>query len=84
MTTASGGEDGYHVGGQEAPSEVILTAVAEETGNSVLELPPLQDAIDVEALDRLLASDRCERVAFEYQGFTVKASPSTVSLSGSE
>jgi hypothetical protein len=84
MTTASGGEGGHHVGDQEAPSEVVLRAVAEETGRSVLDLPPLQDAVDVDALDRLLASDRCERVSFEYQEFTVTATPSNVTLSGLE
>lgn len=84
MTTASDGEDGHHVGDQETPSEVVLRAVAEETGSSVLELPPLQNAVDVEALDRLLASDRCERVSFEYQEFNVTATPSRIILSGRE
>lgn len=81
MTTASGGGDGHHVGGQDTPSEVVLTAVAEETGRDELELPPLHGAIDVEALNRLLASDRCQRVTFEYHGFTVTATPGRITLS---
>lgn len=84
MTTANGGEGGHHIDRQEDPSEAVLKAVADETGETVLDLPPLQDAVDVEAMDRLLRSDKVELLKFEYREFIVTVEPTRVILSALE
>lgn len=38
------------------PSEAIIETIAEETASDPLELPPLYNAIDPEALDRLFVN----------------------------
>lgn len=55
------------------PSTAVIEAVAAANGRDPLKMPPLYDALDVEALDALLTSDRPETpgsvgVSFTYDG----------------
>ena len=65
-------------GGDQQVSTAIVTAVAEAEGLAPTDLtPPLHDAVDPEALDRLFGSDgpRSEsgtRVSFTYNGYDVR------------
>lgn len=40
----------------DGPSAAVVEAVASVTGRDELDLPPLQDAVDVDALDTVVAS----------------------------
>lgn len=51
----------------------IVEAIAATTGTDIFDLnPPLYDAINPEALDRLMRPDADCRVTFEYDGHTVE------------
>ena len=54
-------------------AEAIISLVAETDGRDPLELPPLYEAVDPEALNQLCmsSSDSDLRVSFTYAGFTV-------------
>ncbi|QCS43637.1 HalOD1 output domain-containing protein [Natrinema versiforme] len=47
----------------------ILDSVTDTTCRDADELPPLHDAVDVEALDKLV--NDVEKIEFEYAGHTV-------------
>ncbi|GGN95927.1 MULTISPECIES: HalOD1 output domain-containing protein [Haloarcula] len=51
----------------------LLTAVADETGTRVSDLPPLNDFVDPDAMESLLTSDRSETIqlSFNYTGVRV-------------
>jgi hypothetical protein len=51
-------------------SQEIIELVAESENTDPLELPPLSEAIDPDALDRLFRNTS-GHLAFEYQGHTV-------------
>ncbi|WP_290813768.1 HalOD1 output domain-containing protein [Halovivax sp.] len=55
------------------PSSRLVLTVADRTGASFEELPPLYEAIDPEALDRLVTAGRTPslEVHFAYAGFRV-------------
>ncbi|WP_225336030.1 HalOD1 output domain-containing protein [Halomicrobium urmianum] len=54
------------------PSVRVVQAVAESTGISPNELPPLYENIDPETLDTLLMrSSNLERIKFDYQGYSI-------------
>lgn len=63
--------DGIHV--------TIVAALAEVTGQPETDLPPLYDAVDVEAMDELLRRNRREidrepiTVSFTYLGYRITA-----------
>jgi len=58
--------------GAEQPSMAIVRAVAEAADRAETELPPLQQIIDAEALDRLLTGDQSSlTVSFQYAGYAV-------------
>ena len=57
-----GGDQGWN--DDPAPSEAIIEAIAEETDSDPLELPPLYNAIDPDALDRLFANREGGTVTF--------------------
>lgn len=48
------------------PSEAVVLATAEQTGRSPLELPPLYETIDPDALDAAVQRSESCRVTFEY------------------
>ena len=54
-------------------TEMILSAVAAQRGCDVLDLPPLFEAIDPEAVERLVACDATNEVTFRYLGYEVTA-----------
>lgn len=47
----------YDISANEAPSEAVVKAVASLTNMSVLELDPLYDVIDPDALDELFGNE---------------------------
>lgn len=66
--------DGGDNGANESPSslsEEILDTLAEETDTGHRELPPLYDAVDPEALDRLFANRENGTVTFSFCGYEV-------------
>ncbi len=63
----------YALDADERPSRGVYTAVADARGCSALDLQPLADAIDPDAIDRLLAGDGGPNViTFEYCGYEVE------------
>lgn len=46
------------------PSEAVIESIAEETASDPLELPPLNNAINLEALDRLFVNRQGGTVTF--------------------
>lgn len=54
-----------------APSEAIVTAVAEREDVAVTEVPPLYHTIEPDALDQLFDRRRPGEVTFEYAGYEV-------------
>ncbi|QCW02055.1 HalOD1 output domain-containing protein [Natrinema pallidum] len=66
--------------GSDSPSQTVLRAVATETNTPVLELEPLYDTIDPEALNTLVTGNGTVRVAFDYQDFTVTVDAERVVL----
>lgn len=62
-------------------SEQIIQTVATTTNSDALELPPLYDAIDPDALDALVAQMSDGTVSFTYAGYNiVVGSDESVSL----
>jgi hypothetical protein len=55
------------------PVVAVVTAVAEVAGKDPLELPPLRNAIDPDALNGLVGAkdDRLTSVSFEYAGYDI-------------
>lgn len=57
------------------PSEAVVTRIANSEGIDPLELPPLYEAIDADALDALVGtgkrSDADPEVEFTYSGYEV-------------
>lgn len=60
-------------------SETVVRAVAAVSGRSPLDLPPLQEFVDVDALDRLFASSSdLESLRFTYAGYEMLVDPARV------
>lgn len=57
-----GGNQGWS--DDSTPSEAVIETIAEETASDPLELPPLNNAIDPEALDRLFDNRQGGTVTF--------------------
>lgn len=55
-----------------SPSEAVFTEVAQFEGADPLELDPLAETIDPDALDRLLDRDDDVEIAFSYHGYDVR------------
>jgi len=63
----------------EHVSEAVIRAVAAVSGRSPLALSPLQDFVDVDALDLLFASSTVvEELRFTYAGYNVLVEPARV------
>lgn len=57
------------LGDDESVSTAVVRAVSEASGTAPTELPPLWEAIDADALDKLFPTARTDRVlCFEYAG----------------
>ena len=52
-------------------SERVLAKVADSTGRDVLDLPPLYDYVDPDALDAVVATATNGTVRFAYEGHEV-------------
>jgi len=75
MNTKESGPD------QQLPSERVISSVAEHNGTDPLELPPLYDSIDPDALDASIDALENGRIQFRYAGqFVTVESDMTVSL----
>lgn len=49
----------------------VLTAVAERDRSDPLDLPPLFEAVDPDALERITRNDGVREIAFTYHGYQV-------------
>lgn len=58
----------------ERVTEAVVSAVAEEANVSPLELEPLADAVDPDALNALFDGGTAVAVEFTYHGFAVSVS----------
>lgn len=66
-----------------SPSMHILDEMAAHTGSDPLELPPLYEVIDPDALDVLVSSTARGEVSFTYEGYQVTVNCSgTVGVTG--
>lgn len=52
-------------------SEAVVATVANRDGSDPVDLPPLYDAVDPDALDAIFRDGRPGRVTFEYAGYEV-------------
>lgn len=71
------------IGRNEQPSDVVVMAVAAETGRDPLELPPLSDTVDPAGLNSLFDSAGVPDsvlVSMTYAGYDVRISRRTVHL----
>lgn len=77
---ADGSTDRYQWDGETAPSVAIVEAVAETTGREPAVMPPLQQTIDMDALESLVAGHgkSSVRLSFEYVGVDVTLEPNGV------
>lgn len=56
------------------PSETIVLEVAKRIDMNPVDLPPLYDSVDPEALDRLIQGQGSIHLTFEYAGYEVTVS----------
>ncbi|MDS0475457.1 HalOD1 output domain-containing protein [Natrinema sp. 1APR25-10V2] len=59
------------IDGPSSPSQAIVMGLAERNDVSPLEMQPLYEAVNPEALDTLFQNGRSGRVTFEYAGYEV-------------
>jgi hypothetical protein len=72
-------DHGRSIDDDERVSEAVLRAVAAVSGRPPLDLPPLQGAIDVDALDLLFASSPgVEALQFTYADHDLLVEPTRV------
>lgn len=58
----------------------ILTEVSEARGVELLDLPPVGETIDADALQNLLESSGDVQIAFEYAGYEIAVSNENISV----
>lgn len=56
---------------ESSPSQTVVQAVADVAGEDLVELPPLYDTIDPEAMDAFLRGPDSGTLKFKYNGYTV-------------
>lgn len=64
-------DDRTHIESDATASEAVVATVADRAGADPIDLPPLYDAIDPDALDAIFRDGRPGRVSFEYVGYEV-------------
>lgn len=77
-------EEGHvtEFGGEEQASEAVLRAIAVVSNRPLLELPPLQESIDVDSLNQLFdAPATSVSLQFEYDEYEVRIEPGRVRVS---
>jgi len=66
------------------PSEAVVSTVAGATAQSPLEMQPLFEVIDPDALDRLLGEggepNSSMRITFRYCGYRITVTPNRIQL----
>lgn len=81
MTEGSSADHVRRVDADERSSEAVLRAISAATDRPMRELPPLQETLDMDALDQLFdSSATVELLRFEYAGFEVTVEPDRVSV----
>lgn len=69
----------YMLDEDETPSAAVISAAAAVEGRSPLDLTPLAEVVDPDALDTLLTTDAgTGQYSFEYCGYEVMATPDEV------
>lgn len=69
-------ESDHEWGETDVPSAVVVRTVAALSGENPLDMPPLHDVVDPDALDEVLASGRADEersihVSFQYFGYSI-------------
>lgn len=62
---------------EHLPSEVVIHTVADARDTDPLDLPPLYNAIDPEALDTAVDTTTTGEITFDYAGFTITVTDTT-------
>lgn len=71
----------YPISPDEQPSTAVVFAVADALGRDELDLPPLGDAVDPDALNALLPTASSDvTVTFRYAGFEIDVGTGAVEL----
>jgi hypothetical protein len=82
MTDLNQEEYVVQIGEREHVSEAVLRAVGAVSDQPLLELPPLQESVDVDSLDRLFeTSQSIDQLRFEYSEYEVAIEPASVRVS---
>lgn len=74
----------YSLDADERPSDGVVFAMAELTDRPAIDLEPLAEAVDPEALDRLFAADQRREVTFSYLGRPVTVTDGEVEVAEPE
>lgn len=80
MTNRRTGERDFQIQRGETASEAVLRAVQTVSEEQIIELPPLQDSVDVEALDQLIDSSNVLSIEFGYHGLNVTVEQDRIAL----
>ncbi|WP_436932475.1 HalOD1 output domain-containing protein [Halosimplex halobium] len=71
----------WEVGRNECASDAVFRALADVSDRPLTELPPLQESIDVDSLDHVLAvSSEIQSLTFEYAGYEIVVEPARIRL----
>lgn len=82
MTDPNQGECKVQIGEREHVSEAVLRAVEAVSDRPLTEVPPLQESVDVDSLNRLFESSQSiDRLRFEYSGYDVVIGSGSVRVS---
>jgi len=74
----------YSLDDDEQPSSGVVFAMAERTGQRAVDLDPLAESVDPDALDRLFATDPQREVTFSYLGRPVTVTNEAVEVGESD
>ena len=72
-------ESSWSTGEPTSLAVEIVEKVAQLEGEDVTDLPPLSQAVDIEAVERLAQSESA-RIAFRYVGYEVEVADGTVTI----
>lgn len=78
----------YELNADESPSMAVVAAVAELTNQSAVEMEPLTETIDADALDKILESNAGNgssvTVTFNYYGYQITITSHKILIARSE
>lgn len=76
------GDHTSRIGDEEHASEAVLRTVAAVSDRPLLDLPPLQEVVDMDALDQLFTSSAAlDSIQFSYEGYEITVEQDQVHLS---